>query len=94
MYYIEDRSIFSYILQPVTYGLVDSTVTLQVISILNLACAATTSTITAVTNSVADFAVPESKRLIIPHLRSVPIDNMDYQMMRKHMVWLKIRKTK
>jgi hypothetical protein len=38
--------------------------------------------------------VPESKRLIIPHLHSVPIDNMDYHMMQRHMVWLKIRKTK
>ena len=77
--------------------LVDSTVTLQVISILNLACAMTTSTITtttATTISFADFAVPESKRLIIPHLHSVPIDNMDYHMMHRHMIWLKIRKTK
>ena len=76
--------------------LVDSTITLQVISILNLACAATTNTITttATTNSFADFAVPESKRLVIPHLHSVPIDNIDYHMMQRHMVWLKIRKTK
>jgi hypothetical protein len=58
--------------------LVDSTVTLQVISILNLAWAVTTSTTATATNSFADFAVPESKRLIIPHLHSVPIDNMDY----------------
>ena len=73
--------------------LVDSTVTLQIISILNLAWAVTTSiTATATTNSFADFAVPESKRLIIPHLHSVPIDNMDYHMMHRHMVWLKIRK--
>jgi hypothetical protein len=76
--------------------LVDSTVTLQVISILNLAWAVTTSTTATATttNSFADFAVPESKRLIIPHLHSVPIDNMDYHMMHRHMVWLKIRKTK
>jgi hypothetical protein len=74
--------------------LVDSTVTLQIISILNLAWAVTTSTTATITNSFADFAVPESKRLIIPHLHSVPIDNMDYHMMQRHMVWLKIRKTK
>jgi hypothetical protein len=74
--------------------LVDSTVTLQIISILNLAWAVTTSTTATITNSFADFAVPESKRLIIPHLHSVPIDNMDYHMMHRHIVWLKIRKTK
>jgi hypothetical protein len=74
--------------------LVDSTVTLQIISILNLAWAVTTSTTATITNSFADFAVPESKRLIIPHLHSVPIDNMDYHMMHRHMIWLKIRKTK
>ena len=74
--------------------LVDSTVTLQIISILNLAWAVTTSTTATTTNSFADFAVPESKRLIIPHLHSVPIDNMGYHMMHRHIVWLKIRKTK
>jgi hypothetical protein len=74
--------------------LVDSTVTLQIISILNLAWAVTTSTTATITNSFADFAVPESKRLVIPHLHSVPIDNMDYHMMHRHIVWLKIRKTK
>jgi hypothetical protein len=76
--------------------LVDSTITLQVISSSNLACAVTTSTTATATatNSFANFAVPESKWLIIPHLHSVPIDNMDYHMMQRHMVWLKIRKTK
>ena len=74
--------------------LVDSTVTLQEISILNLAWAVTTSTTATTTNSFADFAMPERKRLIIPHLHSVLIDNTDYHMMHRHMVWLKIRKTK
>ena len=75
--------------------LVDSTVTLEIISILNLAWAVTTSTTaTTTTNSFADFAMPERKRLIIPHPHSVLIDNTDYHMMHRHMVWLKIRKTK